>query len=104
MRKILKDLVPNPSISIRTDSTHRLGVTVEVPKVSSKLRADSFIVRGPLTFNTLPKELKELLDSMETFKLHLDEYLSLVLDMPRTHGGGSNKLEEQIKNWRWTLF
>ena len=103
VRKILKGLVPNPGISIRTDHTHRLGITVEVPKINSKLRGDSFMVRGPLTFNAIPKELRDTNSTMETFKNHLDEYLSLVPDIPRTHGGGSNRLEEQIRNWKWTL-
>ena len=103
MRKILKGLVPNPGINLRTDSSHRLGVTVEIPRAKSKLRNDSFMVRGPTTFNAIPKELRDLESFMETFKGHLDDYLALIPDIPRTHGGGSNKLEEQIKKWRWTL-
>ena len=37
VRKILKGLVPNPGIIQRTDEKNRLGITLEIPKVSSKL-------------------------------------------------------------------
>ena len=68
MRKILKNLVPNPRIIQRTDEKHHPGVTLEVPKVHSKLRKDSFIVRGPLTFNIIPKELRSgMLSSLHKF-------------------------------------
>ena len=40
VRKILMKIVPNPGISQRTDESHRLGLTLEIPKVSSKLRSD----------------------------------------------------------------
>ena len=103
VRKILKGLVPNPGIIQRTDEKHRLGITLEIPKVSSKLRAESFTVIGPKTFNALPQDLRDLKVSMDTFKTHLDHYLELIPDIPRTQGGGSNTLEEQIKNWKWTL-
>ena len=103
IRKILKNLVPNPGITQRTEASHQLGVMVEIPKVKSKLRHDSFLVRGPRTFNSLPKELRELDVSMDTFKVHLDDFLELIPDVPRTYGQGGNDLEEHIKDWRWSL-
>ena len=39
--RVCMGLVPNPGINVRTDSSHRLGVTVEVPRAKSKLRTDS---------------------------------------------------------------
>ena len=103
IRKILKNLVPNPGITQRTDAKHRLGVMVEIPKAESKLRYDSFLVRGPKIFNSLPKELRDLEVSMDTFKEHLDEYLNLVPDIPRSYGYESNELEERTKFWRWKV-
>ena len=104
IRKILMNLVPNPGIKQRTDERHRLGLTLEVPEVTSKLRSDSFIVSGPRTFNCIPKELRKLEVTMETFKEHLDQFLSFIPDIPRYQSGESNRLDFQIRNWKWTLF
>ena len=40
----------------------------------SRKRRDSFIVRGPVTINDVPKDLRDLKDSMQTFKANLDEF------------------------------
>ena len=61
------NLLPNPGISQRTDEKHQLGLTLEIPKVSSKLRNDSFIVSGSRTFNSIPKELRSLEDLSDWF-------------------------------------
>ena len=94
------NIVPNPGISQRTDERHRLRLTLDIPEVSSKLRSDSFIVSGPRTFNSIPKELRTLEGTMETFKGHLDEFLSMIPDIPRNQSGESNRLDTQIKNWK----
>ena len=40
------------------DRDHRLGLKVQVPRTKTKLRSESFAVRGPEVFNSLPKELR----------------------------------------------
>ena len=78
MRKILLKLVPNPGISIRRNSNDRLGLQLEVDisKTDTKLKGDRFLIRGPLTFNALPEELRLLDGSMETYKNKLDVQVS----------------------------
>ena len=108
VRKILIGKVPDVGLKIRTKENHRIGLTLENPanKKSSKLFLGSFLVRGPETFNALPKDLRKLGDSMDTFKIKLDNFLSLIPDCPRICGGSlyqSNKLDIQIRNWKWNL-
>ena len=52
VRKILLGLVPNPGLKIRRGG-QRGGLTLEVPKkkTDSKLRLNSFIIKGPAIFN-----------------------------------------------------
>ena len=95
-------------MKIRTKENHRLGLTLEIPatKKSSKQFMGSFLVRGPETFNAIPKDLRNLGDSMDTFKLKLDNYLSMIPDCPRICGGSlyqSNKLDIHIRNGKWNL-
>ena len=52
-------------------------------KGMSKLKRDSFIVRGPEMFNSIPSYLHDLEVTTETFKSKLDEFLSLLPDSPR---------------------
>ena len=68
---------------------------------SSKRYLDSFSVRGPETFNSLPKELRPLKDGMETFKTKLDIFLNMIPDIPRICAGSayqSNMLDIQIRD------
>ena len=105
VRKILLNLVPNPGISIRRGSHERQGLQLEVniTKTDSKLKSDSFLIRGPLTFNSLPEDLRSLDGSMDSYKKKLDEFLELIPDCPRIDCGGSNLLNDQIKKWVWKL-
>ena len=105
MRKILLNLVPNPGISIRRESHERQGLQLEVNTLrnDSKLKSDSFLIRGPLTYNALPEDLRSLNESMDTFKKNLDEFLQIIPDCPRIDCGGSNLCSEQIKKWVWKL-
>ena len=105
VRKILKGLVPNPGISIRRGEDQRGGLTLEVPrkKPDSKLRLNSFIIKGLAIYNCLPPDLRLLEDNMEIFKTNLDQFLSLIPDNPRIDGGGCNELEERLKRWIWSL-
>ena len=78
---------------------------LEVPKrkTDSKLRLNSFIIKGPAIFNCLPSDLRLLEDSMDTFKSNLDLFLSMIPDNPRIDGGESNELKERLKKWTWSL-
>ena len=67
-RKILIGKVPNPGIKIRHPESNRNGLILETQskKDMIPIRAQSFLVRGPETFNCLPKELRSLSGSMDT--------------------------------------
>ena len=78
------------------DSRIWLLLAVPPTKNQSKLRSNSFQVRGPEVFNSLPKDLRETKNSMETYKLKLDMYLNLIPDKPRIGKGSlmySNNLD-----------
>merc|ERR1712105_47157 len=103
-RKIILGLVPSMGVSISNDSNHRLGRKLNVPRYKSKIKQDSFAVRGPESFNSLPLVLRNMECSMETFKTKLDEFLSIIPDKPRIDAGCklySNSLKNQVYNWRW---
>ena len=71
-----------------------------------KIRSESFQVRGPTLYNCLPKELRSLEGSMETYKTKLDEYLSKLPDRPCLYEGGmlhSNELDTVIRQYRWSI-
>ena len=56
--------------------------------VGNRLRASSFQVMGPTLFNSLPPHLRNITNcSVETFKSHLDQYLSGFPDQPVVVGG-----------------
>ena len=106
IRKALCGLVPRMGLIEEHDHDHRLGLKVQVPRTKTKLRSESFAVRGPEVFNSLPKELRNETGSMETFKKKLDEFLYLIPDIPRITAGSSlhsNSLQSQIKGWTWQL-
>ena len=71
------------------DRDHRLGLKVQVPRTKTKLRSESFDVRGPEVFNSLPKELRNKTGSIEMFKKKLDEFLYLIPDILRITVGSS---------------
>ena len=105
-RKALLGLVPTLGLSLSHDAGHRLGRMVQISKSNSKLKSDSFIIKGPETFNSLPKDIRNLDCSMETFKAKLDNFLQLIPDVPRIavgHSYQSNSLKDQINNWKWRL-
>ena len=62
-RKILLGKVPNPGIKIRNPESDRNGLMLEVQSKKDMIliRSQSFLVRGPETFNCLPKELRSLI-------------------------------------------
>ena len=91
MWKILHNKVSNDlNISFRESS--RYGKVAVVPPIqrSSSLRAkslydDSFAVKGPALWNTIPKYLKTY-ETLINFKLHLDKHLKNIPDRPPVSG------------------
>ena len=101
-RKALLGLVPNLGIKLIHDADHRLGRKVLFPRAGTKLKQESFTVKGPDTFNTLPKDLRNDNGCMDTFKEKLDRFLTLVPDKPRIDADtkfASNTLKNQMKKW-----
>ena len=72
----------------------RRGRYCLVPRVSHQakstvqtLRCGSFAVRGPMLFNTLQSELRNMTNcSSESFKQALDTFLKTIPGEPETHG------------------
>ena len=89
--KILEGLVPN--CGIETTLNERLGRFCKLPDLKkcptkiSRLRENSFQVRAPQLFNSLPKELRDKSKcSLEDFKELLDNHLSRIPDEPNLPG------------------
>jgi len=90
--KILHGIVHNPGLVFKNEcpAQSRLGITCIVPKCTGKLRENSFLVRGPKLFNSLPKDIREFTfdngiqqqQAIDNFKKRLDEYLALIPDEP----------------------
>ena len=108
IRKVMMGLVPNCGITIRRCYNVRNGVTLDIPNMKgiSKLRMDSFCIRGPKLFNCLPESLRNMTSSMDTFKEKLDQYLSLLPYRPRIDEGSKlhcKCLDHVIFQWKWML-
>ena len=87
--KLLEGLVPN--FGIEEAHNKRKGRYCVVPIVKTKgsiriqsLRFNSFGVRGPRIFNSLPQKLRDMSGcSLDTFKRALDSHLKNIPDEPR---------------------
>ena len=69
--------------------SERLGLNCELPALKhdspyfvQTLKENSFSVRGPQTYNSLPAYLKNFTGSLESFKKKLDKFLATVPDKP----------------------
>ena len=89
--KILEGFVPN--CGIETITNERLGRFCKLPPLKkcptkvSKLRENSFQIKGPQLFNSLPKEIREKTKcSLDDFKTLLDLHLSRIPDEPNIPG------------------
>ena len=70
------------------------------------MRSNTFVVRGTDIYNSLPKELRALDLSMESYKQKLDLFLEMIPDIPRLGRGTnleSNNLDECIRKWNWRI-
>ena len=102
MWKILEGLVQpfNPNFSHCNNI--RLGRFINVPPIihghSAAIKniiEKSLSIRGPKLFNKLPSHLRNMTNvSVNTFKTHLDRYLSLIPDQPSIPGYVSHRASE----------
>ena len=66
---------------------HVPRVSHQAPSTVQTIRYGSFAVRGPMLFNTLPSELRNMPNcSSESFKQALDTFLKTIPDEPQTPG------------------
>lgn len=87
--KVLEGIVPN--FGITPVSSRRHGRTCLVPHIKTSapvkvqnLRFASLAVNGPRLFNSMPQNVRNMsCCTIDTFKIALDKYLSLVPDEPR---------------------
>lgn len=90
--KIIEGLVPN--IGISHYNAGRRGRLCAIPHIRSNsptwirnLCEASFSHRGPLLFNVLPKEIREITScGVSKFKANLDRWLRIIPDEPLIHG------------------
>ena len=105
IQKILRGIVPNIGINIRRKERERNGIMIESNKKLHSNQHD-FLTVGPKIFNKLPTELRSLYDSMEVFKIKLDQFLEVIPDRPRIgyqtkmH---SNSLHNAINEWNYSV-
>ena len=110
--KIGMGMVPNfegEELKIKLVGEHsRVGIRCPLPSLTrnrmGSTRDKSFITRGPIIFNSLPKELRQYKGNLETFKGKLDGFLRDVQDRPPVPGyrdaAEGNSLPLQIAHMR----
>ncbi|XP_076038159.1 uncharacterized protein LOC143023512 [Oratosquilla oratoria] len=84
--KIINGLVPNLEYSeaIRTTHNARRGVLCAIPPVAASwkkiqtLKESSIVVYEPKLFNRLPRHIRELTGTLESFKSDLDKFLTTI--------------------------
>ena len=94
--KIILGIAPNFESNrwnIKTKYNNRRGLLCEIPSIYTSASArvksmveQSFAVRGPRLFNSLPPRMRMGNLTYESFKRHLDQYLSNVEDEPSLPG------------------
>ena len=107
--RILEEQVPNLSAPISASWHIRRGRLCNVPHVSrsppaaiQSIRENSFAVRGPKLFNSLPSSLRNLTNcTVDTFKHALDRHLAIIPDQPPVPGLTQFRLIESnsITDW-----
>ena len=99
--KILENKVKNlenEPIMPKTSSESRNGRTCKIPQLTSHqgtaltLQENTFKIRGPKLFNAMPKEIRNITGvNTDTFKKHLDKWLTKVPDEPGFPGYRSQR-------------
>ena len=109
--KVLEKLVPDANLMLANFESDRVGRKCKVPPLKlkeRKKREESFQVAGPMLFNCLPKEIRNLTKiGVEDFKEHLDHFLSSLPDEPKIGGAmplnaeKSNSIIHQVARGQW---
>ena len=87
----MQGIIPNPGIS--HNSNVNRGRMVNIPSsryyhiaLAKKMRDQSIWSHGGKLFNSLPVDIRNCTDSLETFKYNLDEFLMRIPDQPASSG------------------
>ena len=108
--KVISGQITN-NIDISTRTHTRLGRLCHVgrahPRAATRvksLKENAFATRGPLLFNALPRQLRDLNTSPEQFKTQLDKFLWTIPDQPKlphyTLRAASNSIIHQLAQQR----
>jgi hypothetical protein len=89
--RMIENQVPNIGIEYLTTCRGRRcivpPVNTRIDKWTQNLREASFRVRGPMLFNSIPHEIRNLTDcKTEIFKAALDKWLARIPDEPQVPG------------------
>ena len=109
--KVLEKMVPDANLTVANTESDRVGKKCKVPPLKlkeRKKREDSFQVTGPMLFNCLPKEIRNLTKiGVVEFKECLDRFLTSLPDEPKIGGAmplnaeKSNSIIHQVTRGRW---
>ena len=90
--KIITGVSPNfenQRFKLNIVANERRGRSIDIPPINTSATMAnrtmidrSFPIRGPKLFNSLPKRLRNFEGSVDTFKRHLDKFLSEIPDQP----------------------
>ena len=111
--KILEGHAPNLRINkIKSKQSDRRGNSCILPTLKHKncsakvksIRENSFSIHAPRLFNMMPKSIRDITGvKVDSFKLHLDRFLSKIPDQPSVTGyagyraAATNSLIHQIQ-------
>ena len=112
--KVMMGIAPNledERFKIKTRYNERRGLLCEVPPMRSGATArirsavdQSFAIRGPRLFNSLPRKIRSSNLTFDSFKRQLDNFLSQVPDLPSApnypQAAAGNGLLEQLEQLR----
>ena len=114
--KIMKGIVPNfmeNNLKITFDYRGRRGLLCNIPIINRSAMAkyktmkdNTLAVRGPVLFNCLPSEIRDLNLSLPAFKRRLDGFLKIIPDKPSLPGPQyaqtaiSNSIGDQLEDLR----
>ena len=81
-----------PNCGVESRLNDRNGRLCDIRKINrnashrlQSLRENSFQIKGPKLFNSSPRDVRNLTKcSVNEFKYKLDEFLSKILDQPKT--------------------
>ena len=107
----MENLVPDANLMLANEESDRVGRKCKIPPLKMrerKKREQSFQVAGPVLFNCLPKEIRNMKGcGVEEFKENLDKFLKTIPDEPKIGGAmpmnsrQSNSIIHQMERGEW---